>query len=412
MEIITLINTVIGIIFFLCYLYQVIYIPIGLFEHGKAYKKEEKHRFAVLICARNEENVITDLIKSIENQTYDRSLIKIFVMADNCTDNTAAAAKRAGATVYSRTDAVHIGKGYALEALIGNIKSDYPRSYFDGYFVFDADNVLDKNYISEMNKVYTGGHDIITSYRNSKNYGDNWISAGYGLWFLRESRYLNGARYAIKSSCGVSGTGFFFSKNILDEMGNWKFRLLTEDIEFSVYNIVGGRKIAYCPTAIFYDEQPTSFIQSWNQRLRWSKGYLQVFEKYGAELLSGIFHGSFSCYDITMSIMPAAVLTFITLGINFTDALLRIISGRDLAPLLFSLLGCISGTYLTLFAAGFITTITEWKNIRAAAFKKLFYALTFPLFMMTYIPIAFAAVFAKVEWKPIVHKVNVNPSEY
>ena len=93
------------------------------------------------------------------------------------------------------------------------INKDYGNVY-DGYFVFDADNILEQDYIEKMNQCFNQGNQIITSYRNSKNYGANWISAGYGLWFLRESRYLNNAREIIHSSCAVSGTGFLFSKEI------------------------------------------------------------------------------------------------------------------------------------------------------------------------------------------------------
>ena len=63
---------------------------------------------------------------------------------------------------------------------------------------------------------FSDGYQIVTSYRNSKNYGDNWISAGYALWFLRESRYLNHARFLLGTSCAVSGTGFLFSRRVLE----------------------------------------------------------------------------------------------------------------------------------------------------------------------------------------------------
>lgn len=62
------------------------------------------------------------------------------------------------------------------------MEQDYPDA-FDGCFVFDADNVLKADYIEQMDRVFSEEHDIVTSYRNSKNYGDNWISAGYALWF-------------------------------------------------------------------------------------------------------------------------------------------------------------------------------------------------------------------------------------
>ena len=76
--------------------------------------------------------------------------------------------------------------------------------------------------------------------RNSKNYGTNWISAGYALWFLRESRFLNGARMKLGTSCAISGTGFLVSSKMIQKDGGWKYNLLTEDIEFSTDHIIRG----------------------------------------------------------------------------------------------------------------------------------------------------------------------------
>ena len=412
MEILETLNFIIAAVFFICYAYQFFYIPAALIKKNEPHKEEKKHRFAVLVCARNEEAVIAGLINSIHRQTYDRNLIRIFVMADNCTDNTASAARNAGATVYKRNNPNLVGKGYALEALLKNIEMDYPRNYFDGFFVFDADNVLDKNYIAEMNRTFSDGNDIITSYRDSKNYGDNWISAGYALWFLRESRYLNHARMLLGTSCAVSGTGFFFSRRILEKNGGWNFHLLTEDIEFTVHNIVNGEKVAFCPKAVLYDEQPTSFRQSWRQRLRWAKGYLQVYGKYGKDLAKGIAKGDFSCFDMAMAIMPAAVLTAVSVVINSCVAAVTLAGGGNVTPILISLGESVLNVYLTLLLLGGITTVTEWKMIHTSAVKKVFYIFTFPIFMLTYIPISFAAIFAKVEWKPISHSVNVSLAEY
>lgn len=411
MDTLLTINFIIAAIFFICYAYQFTYIPVPWIKKDKPHSVEKRHRFAVLICARNEEKVIAKLIESINAQTYDRSCIRIFVMADNCTDSTARIARNAGAVVYKRENPFAVGKGYALEELLCHISDDYPSGYFDGYFVFDADNVLDKNYIKEMNRTFCDGFDIITSYRNSKNYGSNWISAGYALWFLRESRYLNHARSLLGTSCAVSGTGFFFSRRILEKNGGWKFHLLTEDIEFTVHNIVNGEKVGFCKDAVLYDEQPTSFGQSCRQRMRWAKGYIQVFRKYGVALLKGVLGGSFSCFDMSMAIMPAVVLTAACVLINSVFAVLTLATGGSVLPILLSVGESALNVYLTLFVVGAITTATEWKRIPASAIKKLVYAFTFPLFMLTYIPISFAALFAKVEWKPIEHSLSLSCEE-
>ena len=204
----------------------------------------------------------------------------------------------------------------------------------------------------------------------------------------------------------MSGTGFLFSRRVLEETGPWPFHLLTEDIQFSVDQVTRGRKIAFCPDAVLYDEQPTTFRQSWNQRLRWSKGYLQVFRGYGAKLLRGAARGSFSCYDMAAAIMPAFVLSATAIVCNVTAAVLGAVHGEDLTIALWSVGQMLLNMYLTLFVLGAITTVTEWKRIHTKAVKKVLYTFTFPLFMFTYIPISFAALFSKGEWKPIEHRVS------
>ncbi|NLB42779.1 MAG: glycosyltransferase, partial [Clostridiales bacterium] len=252
MKIISYINYMIAVLFFICYSYQVLYIVVPFIKKNKTYEKTDLNQYAVLIAARNEEAVISQLIESIHNQTYPSELIKIFVVADNCTDDTAAIAKAAGAVVWERFNRNKIGKGYAIDFLLDRIGEAYPEKPFDGYFVFDADNLLDENYMWEMNKSFSDGNRIITSYRNSKNYGNNWISAGNSLWFLRECQYLSRSRMLLGTSCAVSGTGFLFHSDIIGKSDGWKFFLLTEDIEFSIHNVINGEKIAYCESAMLY----------------------------------------------------------------------------------------------------------------------------------------------------------------
>ena len=403
MHTVEMINFIIMCLFFACYVYQFVYIPIAWLPRKKETLHAPMHRFAVLIAARNEEAVIGKLIDSIKAQSYPGRLVKIFVAADNCTDATAEAARSHGAEVYERYDMTRRGKGYALDFLLREIKLR-GHGRFDGYIVIDADNVLDRDFILHMNETFSAGHDIVTCYRSSKNYGNNWISAGYALWFLRESRYLNSARARLGSSCGVSGTGFLFSQAVLDAQGGgWPFHLLTEDIEFTIDNVTRGMKVGYCPDAIAYDEQPISFRQSWAQRLRWSRGYLQVFKKYGRALISGIFSGSFSCYDMAMSIMPAAVLTGLSIVVNLGAALVNVLYYHEWGVLGVSALQTLVNLYLTLFIIGAITTATEWKSIHCEPAKKIFYVFTFPLFMLSYVPIVIHSLFVTPEWTHIDH---------
>ena len=287
------------------------------------------------------------------------------------------------------------------QAVIGNLidsikAQDYPADKVDIFVV--ADNCTD------LTGTVSGAHGATVYFRNNKAQ----VGKGYALWFLRESRYLNGARCRLGSSCAVGGTGFLFSHKILEKCGGWNFFLLTEDIQFTIANVVRGEKVGYCPTAVLYDEQPTTFRQSFRQRLRWSRGYLQVFGKYGTPLLRGIFRGSFSCYDMTMNIMPAAVLSGASIVVNLGAAVYNCVNGGDWTVLAACLLQTALSLYLTVFVLGVITTVTEWDNIYCSTGKKIWYAITFPVFMFTYIPIVIVSLFHNPAWQPIHHSRSVD----
>ena len=409
---INIVNYIIAVLFFVCYSYQFFYLIVPFLKRKRHSAEVKLHRFAVLISARNEEAVIGNLIESIRRQTYPSDKITIFVCADNCTDRTADVAEDAGAIVFERFDTRRVGKGYALDFLLKSIGRCFKPDAFDGFFVFDADNVLEPDYIERMNETFCEGFNIVTGYRNSKNYGDNWISAGYSLWFLRESQYLNRSRYLLGTSAAVSGTGFMFSRNVIERLGGWKYFLLTEDIEFTIDSVTAGEKIGYCEKAMLYDEQPTNFKQSVRQRLRWARGYIQVFCGYGKQLIKGVFSKNFfSCYDMTMACMPAMVLSLASAVVNIATLLLNIQDPAICEQVIGSLMQSVLNIYLTFLVIGGVALITEWKRIHAPAGKKLLYLLTFPLFMFTYIPISVAALFVNVEWKPIVHQRNRSLSE-
>ena len=411
-------NMALFVVFTALYAYQIIYVAVALF-HKKPMPMTAKqnHRYAVVIAARNENTVIGNLIDSIKKQKYPQNLIDIFVVADNCTDNTADVARRAGAIVYERFNTQLVGKGYALSYVLNQIAQDYGENTYEGYFVFDADNLLDENFVAEMNKQFDKGYRILTCYRNSKNYASNWISAGYSLWFLRESKYLNYPRMLLNTSCAISGTGFLIHNDIIRKNHGWKHHLLTEDIEFSVDNVINGETIGYCGSAKLYDEQPCTWKQSWTQRLRWSKGFYQVLGKYGKRLVKGfVVDRRFSCYDMFITIAPAIFVTLSSIIMNLIF-MLSAFHGTTVNPLIItttatSIFSSVANFYVILFVMGVITTITEWNEIHAKPAKKILYTFTFPFFILTYIPISIAALFKKIHWEPIPHNITKSIEDF
>lgn len=384
---------------------QIFYLIVALLKKEKDPGREASfHHYAVMICARNEANVIADLIDSIKTQSYPQDLIDIFVMADNCSDDTAEIASSRGVHVYTRFNSEKVGKGYALEALMNHMREDYPEG-FDGYFVFDADNILEHDYIEQMNRKFSDGHEIVTGFRNSKNFADNWISAGNALWFMWDSQYLNYPRYLLGISCTVSGTGFLFSRRIAEKMGGWPYHMLTEDWEFSFDQVTKGEKIAFCRQAVLYDEQPTSFAASCRQRIRWLRGLLQVNIRYMKKVLKGIFRGSFSCFDIILY-APSYVLSVASLVLNLALIIQGAVTGDGMMIAVRSSAFLFVRMYAAFWLVGLFFVVTEWKIIRAGALSKLIHLWTFPVFTLSYVPLTAVALFYHPKWKPIRHTVT------
>ena len=410
MKTLSYINFILAAVFAACYCYQAVFLAVRLLGKRRRFAARKLCRYGVLIAARNESAVIAQLIDSIRGQDYPQDLVDIYVVADNCTDGTARIAREHGARVFERFNKEQVGKGYALSFLLGKIREECPQCRYDGYFVFDADNLLDPRYITEMNKVFSNGNRVVTGYRNTKNFGDNWITAGYGVWFLRESEYLNSPRDFLGTGCAVSGTGFLFAQDLLDELGGWEYFLLTEDLEFTADLAARGVKIAYCRDAVLYDEQPRKFGQSIVQRSRWVKGYLQVVAKRGGSMVRAMLcEGRFACFDMLMCTIPAVVLTVISIVLNGAMFVVGITSARDQLGIFFSsVLVSVANSYALLYFLGAVTLLTEGGRIHCSRGKKVLYSFTFPLFVFTFGIAMLVAVFGSAQWKPIQHSVALS----
>lgn len=263
-----------------------------------------------------------------------------------------------------------------------------------------------------MNKVFDNGYNIVTSYRNSKNFTQSWISSGYSLWFLKEARYLNNPRMTLGNSCAISGTGFLVSTKTIEETNGWKFFTLTEDIEFTFNRVKAGDKIGYAENAIIYDEQPTTFSVSIKQRSRWAKGCLQVINLYSIGLVKKIVkERDFSSFDMIMNNVPTMVLGVVGLVSNISIMLYEFTTKPHAVHVIMTLASILFNVYISMVALGMLTAITERKRIRASNWQLIKAVLTFPLFVSTYVVAFLVAVFTNVTWKPIPHNATVSAKE-
>lgn len=406
----TAISSVLILITSACYFYQILYLFVPFFLKFKPHKPSKLHRYAVLIAARNEEAVLPHLLDSLNTQDYPKEYMDVYVVADNCTDRTASLARQHGAQVFTRFNTKQIGKGYALNFLLRQIDGNGGLDRYDAFLIFDADNLLEPDYITQINKVCSDGYQAFCGYRNTKNFAANWVSAGYSVWYLHDSGHLNRSRMLLGTSCAVTGTGFGFTRTLLEQTGGWNFFTLTEDIEFSTWCAVHGVRIGYCHDAILYDEQPVSFRQSVRQRTRWVQGGFQISFRYTGDLIRGIFRGgrtAYACFETATLSTWGYGMAVLTFG---TTLLVTFLTERWLG-IAVSLALSVVGTYISMFFMGCLTLMMEWNRIRTTTARKIASAFAFPLFMMTFIPIAIMAPFRKFQWLPIAHTAALSVSD-
>lgn len=461
---ISIINKIWNFVSFL-YKYRTIYKITGIFVTRKFEKTKNKHKYAVLVAARNEDNVIGQLVESIRAQDYPSELVTIFVVADNCTDNTAGVARDYGAICYERFDNKYHTKGYALQFLVECIRKDFGIEAFEGYFIFDADNLLKHDYISNMNDSFDDGEKIITSYRNTKNFDDNWISASYGIHWLRTVRNEHRARSFLRLATRIQGTGFLFANEIIKD--GWNYTSLTEDRAFCADAVAKGYKISFNNKAEFYDEQPVDIKIAMRQRIRWAKGHLQALAETGPKLLWHIFYTGgaanreekdkneplykrlinnirlrFMSFDMLTVVFPRSLGSVIkrwliyilrvslvcggaiTITLNYAPDFLKktmkLFGIEALAQgeistiiwLLFFTVSWIVSGYINGIITAFYIYLIERKRIKPIKwYKKIWFCLTFPIFDQIGKIAMLIALFTKVEWKPIPHNASISIKE-
>lgn len=366
----------------------------------------KNHKFMAIIPAHNEEMVVANLIESLKNQTYDKNLYDIYVIADNCTDNTAEVARKAGAIVYERFDPAHKTKGHALQWFLKQKIEE--NADYDAVFIFDADNIVDKNFIINMNKKLCQGEEVVQGYRDIKNPTDNWITAGYALFYWTMHRMYHLARYNIGLSTLLNGTGFMVKFDILKPNG-WETETLTEDIEFSLKNIIAGRKVGWATDAIVYDEQPTSFKQSWSQRSRWTVGHMQCIKRYTAELLGAVKkHKTLMNFDGLLYIIGSTPMLVISMVLILINAVMFLSQSMTYVELVYNVMRYLIPTLLLPIGTSLVALILEKKPIKPMIKGMLCY----PAFMGTWVLINIKCLFKReTTWQKIEHVRSIKIAE-
>ena len=390
------------ILFALSFMFGMYFAVTGLFGFKNYHKSmfgrhKPKYKFAIIVPSRNEEKVIGGLIKSLQKQRYPDKLYEVYVVPNNCTDDTAGAAKKAGANVIECTVPVKV-KADVLQFVFKKFKS---RDDIDAYVIFDADNLVHPNFLARMNDALCEGVQVAQCFRDAKNMGDNWLTGSYTLFYFIQNFFFNRARMNFSGSAAINGTGFMIKKEVVANGFNTK--TLTEDSEFTGQCALRGIQVAFVEEAITYDEHPQNFWASWKQRKRWTSGCISCLQIYGKDLLKTFFKtGNIACFDMVMMYLCPIVMV---LGFFLSIVLIVFhITGVEL----FDFFSYLYAMGILFFVLSYLATVSM--NIFVVKYNKksiknVFSGIIlFALFLATWIPINIICIFKKTEkWEEIKH---------
>ena len=311
------------------------------------------------------------------------------------------------ATTYGRIGIkVWIYKGEVLTQVVDKIVLV---EEFDAMCVFDADNLVDGQFLARMNDALVSGAQVAQGFRDSKNPEQSAISGCYSICYWMLNRFYNGARSALHLSALVNGSGFAVTTALLRRLGGWHTVTMTEDYEFSAQCAMLGERVHFVPEALIYDEQPLTFRQSWKQRRRWTTGSLQGLQVYGGLLFrETVLRRSAVCFDMTMTFLtPFVQLASTVLGIAGAALVLAghgvafggiLLSGLRAAALMLGV-GA-AGTVLGTSFAAALTVVLKKGSLRGVIKG----VATFWLFALSHMALTLLS-FVKKErtWRPIAH---------
>lgn len=381
------------IIMLLLVVYGLYFLITALFLFKKRKKdnivSDKYSHFTILIPARNEEEVIKDAIQSFKRQKYPKDNYEIVVVINNTTDNTLGVCNAEGVRCILCERKIK-NKGDALKEAFDRLKKEKT----DAYIIMDADNVVNDEFLGEMNKSLNEGTLVAKSSMDIKAKENTWVSSSYAIYFFIQSILYSIPRNNIGASCAINGTGIMIKKEVIDKYG-FNVRTITEDLEFMTLCALNNIKIKFVEGAICYAEHPSDFKVSMIQRRRWTKGIYEGFIIYFNSIIKNMIKrpniellDSLLIYSTPLILILSLISIFINLLIVPLPIYLIITS--------FSLLV----SYISISLCALFVCVKSKKKIK----DFLTGIIMFPIFLLSWQYLNIAVLFKKeVVWDEIKH---------
>jgi cellulose synthase/poly-beta-1,6-N-acetylglucosamine synthase-like glycosyltransferase len=236
---------------------------VGMFPRRVRQEMVPIHTFAILIPAHNEQATLPATLQSLAVLDYPPELVRVFVVADNCTDRTATIARWGGAVCLVRKDDAKRGKGHAVAFGLEWVHRELP----DIVLILDADCRLNPRALRELDAEFSTGADVVQCAVRSENADDG--PAGY---VAAVGAAVDDGRARGLDRLGLSvrlrGTGMAFRRVVLRHVP-WTAFGLAEDVEYGRQLNKAKVRVQHCGSAVVSCEAPTPVAELCRQRRRW-----------------------------------------------------------------------------------------------------------------------------------------------
>jgi 1,2-diacylglycerol 3-beta-glucosyltransferase len=242
-------------------------------------------RFAVLIPAHDEEDVIADALAALAAVDYPRELHAVHVVADHCTDRTVALVAAAGVDVRENTSGRR-GKGPALQFLLDGVLAEADRDGrpIDAVVIVDADTVVSPGFLGALAAQLEAGALVVQGQYRVRDPGTSTATALRSAALALRHHLRPLGRTALGGSCGLFGNGMAFATDVL-RTRQWSDHL-TEDIELQNELLLDGVLVAYGPDAVVEAAMPTTLEGARTQNERWERGRIELARRFVPRLVA------------------------------------------------------------------------------------------------------------------------------
>lgn len=319
----------------------------GRLKGGAVPDHQPSLRFKVLVPAHDEAELLPELIHSLNQLDYPKDLFEVHVVADNCTDDTAAIARSMACCVHERREEKLRGKGYALDWLMERMARQAPLP--DAFVYVDADSRVSENMLRAIaSRIKSGSRAVQVHYgvaAPEQSWGKGIRSAA--MLLVNYVRPLG--RTTIGGTAGLKGTGMAFVAPLAIQ-AKWG-GALAEDAEFSLELLLWGEKVDFAPEAEVVAHVPASLADARQQNTRWEAGRVSIVAKFAAPVARMLLRErSFLAFDalLDMFIPPLSVLGLLVV-VGLAAGLVSPVLG---ALALLNLLGLVVHVLAGLWIAG------------------------------------------------------------